>query len=112
MTGERLSNGTFKHDDGGGSGGSRIHEGGVVTNIAMERSMAASEGGGKSSVAEAGEIHRRRLGMRKPAEPESAPISDRRYCGTRPCLALSEPKSILVNTMRSCLNFKNMRASF
>uniref|UniRef100_A0A0D3AZT5 Uncharacterized protein n=1 Tax=Brassica oleracea var. oleracea TaxID=109376 RepID=A0A0D3AZT5_BRAOL len=40
------------------------------------------------------------------------PISDQRYCGTRPCLALSEPKSILVNTMRSCLNFKNMRASF
>ncbi|WZY74998.1 hypothetical protein YC2023_021382 [Brassica napus] len=30
----------------------------------MERSMAASKGGGRSSVAEAGEIHRRRLGMR------------------------------------------------
>ncbi|KAL0652114.1 hypothetical protein Bca4012_094805 [Brassica carinata] len=63
MTGERPSNGTFKHDDGGGSGGGRIHDRGVVTIIAIERSMAASEGRGRSSVAEAGEIHRRRLGM-------------------------------------------------
>ncbi|KAF3485672.1 hypothetical protein F2Q69_00056631 [Brassica cretica] len=31
----------------------------------MERSMAASEGGERSSVAEAGEIHRKRLGMRQ-----------------------------------------------
>ncbi|XP_048622846.1 GDT1-like protein 3 [Brassica napus] len=30
----------------------------------MERSMAASEGGGRSSVAEAGEIHRRIIGLR------------------------------------------------
>ena len=64
MTGERPSNGTFKHDDGGRSGRGRIHDGGVVTIIVMERNMAASEGGGRNSVAEAGEIHQRRIGMR------------------------------------------------
>ncbi|KAH0886670.1 hypothetical protein HID58_062766, partial [Brassica napus] len=51
MTGERDSSEEFKHGDGGGSGGSRRHDGGVVIVMAMERSRAASEGGGKSSVA-------------------------------------------------------------
>uniref|UniRef100_M4FCW3 Uncharacterized protein n=1 Tax=Brassica campestris TaxID=3711 RepID=M4FCW3_BRACM len=61
---ERDSSGAFKHGDSSGSGGGRRHDGGVVIIMAMERSRAASVGGGKSGVAVAGEIHRRRLGMR------------------------------------------------
>ena len=64
MTGERDSSGAFKHGDGSGSGGGRRHDRGVVIIMAMERSRAASVGGGKSGVAVAGEIHRRRLGKR------------------------------------------------
>lgn len=61
MTGERVSSGAFKHDDGGGSGGGLRHDGEVITIIAMEKSRTASERGGKNGMAVAGEIHRRRL---------------------------------------------------
>lgn len=47
-----------RNDGGGGSGGGRRHDGGIVTIMAMEKSRAVSERGGKSGVVGARKIHR------------------------------------------------------
>ena len=58
MTGKRASSGAYIIDGRGGSGGGRSDDGGIVTIMSMERSMAVSERGGKSVVVGARKIHR------------------------------------------------------
>ncbi|KAL0773169.1 hypothetical protein Bca101_038320 [Brassica carinata] len=47
-----------RNDGSGGSRGGRTHDGGIVTIMAMKRSRAVSERGGKSGVVGARNIHR------------------------------------------------------
>ncbi|KAL0741980.1 hypothetical protein Bca4012_083493 [Brassica carinata] len=66
MTGTKASSRTRLHGGGGRSGRGLRHDGGLVTIITMERSRAASKGGGgEIGMAGAKEIHqKRRLGKR------------------------------------------------